>query len=227
MQFDTFNDEFVPNKKVNVFLAAYVTGNARQRLTEALKIFPKEQLLYCDTDSVAYIEDSTNPDFVNVEEKLSIGMALGQWSYEEMKQDGRKVKGAWTKFCSVGPKMYMLMNGDDKESIKMASKGIKSNIASEKLLQFSVFKYIATNPFAHWLKTHQEHNPGLTEDEGRAIFEQEKRELLGGRDFTARSFTINRKKLGNVTSGVLERTINSNSVKRQRFDENWITYPNY
>ena len=45
------------NKNVNEYIAAYTSVWARLRLYEYLDILGPERVLYCDTDSIIYIED--------------------------------------------------------------------------------------------------------------------------------------------------------------------------
>jgi hypothetical protein len=59
------DEEKIPNvKHTNEVLGAYVTAGARLRLYHFLDI-PQENALYCDTDSIIFVQKENEPPLVN------------------------------------------------------------------------------------------------------------------------------------------------------------------
>lgn len=91
----------------NVALAAYVTAHARMRLYAALELL-QDQVLYCDTDSVIFVQPQDRPC------PLYEGTCLGEWTNEL--EPGDYI----VEFMSTGPKSYAYRtaNGDEVMKIK-------------------------------------------------------------------------------------------------------------
>ena len=92
---DTFN--------TNIFIAVYTTANARLRLYKKLDELG-EASLYCDTDSIMYIDDGKN--------SVKTGDLLGEWT-DELGGDFIK------KWLTTGPKSYYYATSDGKECTKV------------------------------------------------------------------------------------------------------------
>ena len=93
---DTYN--------TNIYVAAYTTINARLRLYAMLEKLGTA-VLYCDTDSVIYIDDGKNT--------VKTGDLLGEWTDEL--GEGVYIK----KFLTTGPKSYYYITNTGKECIKV------------------------------------------------------------------------------------------------------------
>jgi hypothetical protein len=79
---------------VNVAVAAYVTTQARLKLYEYLNRL-RQSVLYCDTDSVVYVQKTAEPP------KVAIGNYLGDLT-DELEEYG---SGSYIdEFVSGGPK---------------------------------------------------------------------------------------------------------------------------
>lgn len=91
-------------KFYNVATAASITGFVRAYLLAAMVNIGFENLLYCDTDSIATMRPGN----------LNIGKGLGLW----------KDEGDFVRAGIAGKKMY-IFKGDKRTGIKMASKGVR------------------------------------------------------------------------------------------------------
>lgn len=103
------------DEKANpIFLASYITALARCSLINKYLYITNHggTFLYCDTDSICYI-DSRKPIKFN-----DIGNELGHWEYEKF-----IVADA---FCSLCPKQYRIVK--DKKVVKCASAGVKKEM---------------------------------------------------------------------------------------------------
>lgn len=96
---------------VNYLHASYVTSYARSKLYNALVAVPKDDLVYCDTDSVIHRGDPLLP----------ISGELGQFKLEK----------TWQACQTFGPKCY---RGDDE----WKAKGVRKDLAQEFIEQGKV-----------------------------------------------------------------------------------------
>ena len=112
-----FKDQFVDNSKnINVYIACFTTSHARLMLYNKLD-YLNEKVLYFDTDSIIYADDSTK--------NIETGDMLGDMT------DELSGKGI-TSFVSTGPKSYSFKYGDDDE--KSAIKGFTLNHENSTIL---------------------------------------------------------------------------------------------
>lgn len=101
------------------FLGASCTAQARLKLQSMLRFVGPEKALYCDTDSVVYVQRDDDED----EERVKTGEALGQWSSE-------LDEGVWgEEFMALAPKCYLLQYNEagrlkERESGIIKAKGV-------------------------------------------------------------------------------------------------------
>jgi len=112
----------------NIAVAAYTTAHARMRLYEALEIIGKN-ILYCDTDSVIYIDDGTIP--------LTTGKHLGDLT-DELKEGDYIIE-----FVSTGPKSYAYKTNDGNICCKI--KGVTLNYKNSQKVNFESVKELVRN----------------------------------------------------------------------------------
>lgn len=132
--------------RTNVAVAAYVAASARVRLqTVLLDEKLKGRVVYCDTDSVIYLDDPTKEN--NVEE----GDMLGDWEEEHANPQ----RSLWNHFVGLAPKTYAIEDrrpGEDKpRDSKIRAKGFHSNgeilsFDSMRALQESVSSRLEDRP---------------------------------------------------------------------------------
>jgi hypothetical protein len=122
------------------YLGGSCTAQARLKLTGMLRKVGKERALYCDTDSVVFVQ---RPD----DEVIETGEALGQWSSE-------LDEGVWgEEFLALAPKCYLLMYNDvgrqkEKESGILKAKGVTLTAENLKSIHAeSMRKIILTEVF--------------------------------------------------------------------------------
>lgn len=99
------------DKAQPIFLAAYITSLARVSLLTQYLVLKKQGgiFLYCDTDSIIYIDSAKGVKFNNLDD-----IELCKWSFDITNADA---------FCSLCPKQYRIIK--DNEIIKSASAGVK------------------------------------------------------------------------------------------------------
>jgi hypothetical protein len=123
-------DNVAAGKKVNVAVAAYVTTQARLKLFEYLREL-EESVLYCDTDSVIYIQD------VDEAPKVQTGDYQGDLT-EDLEEFGF---GSFIEeFISGGPKNYAFMvfcPAIGKRTSKCKVKGITLNYNNSEVVNFT------------------------------------------------------------------------------------------
>ena len=127
---------------ISEITAVFTTANARVRLYEMLEWLDPSQLCYCDTDSVIFIYDSTNPKHrapTNSESSpkpVKFGSALGEWTDE--------LKGEWIiELIIGGAKSYAYVTNKGKTVIKQ--KGITLDRANSSLVNFETMKDMILN----------------------------------------------------------------------------------
>ena len=125
-QYQMIDDASDVPRKPNIILASFTTGNARVILYSYLsKIKNPSNILYCDTDSIMYVQDS---DYNSKTPDIPTGSSLG-----EMTNGLRDVDV--DSFYSARPKFYTISGkklSDDKEFNILKVKGITMNRCVEK-----------------------------------------------------------------------------------------------
>lgn len=104
------------NRRYNIYLAAGVTAQARCYLHRQMLNIGPPRILYCDTDSIVFLNLKASPDLT--------GIGLGKWTDEH---PGEII----TEFFALAPKCYML-NIEDELSIK--AKGCIMSLENQKML---------------------------------------------------------------------------------------------
>ena len=115
-------------KNVNVAVAAYVTTQANLKLYEYLRELG-ESVLYCDTDSVIYIQNVDEPP------KVHTGDYLSDLTDElEEFDSGSSIE----EFVSGGPKLFMVFcPATGKRTSKCKVKGITLNYNNSEVVNFT------------------------------------------------------------------------------------------
>jgi hypothetical protein len=126
------DEEQVPNlKHTNDVMGAYVTAGARLSLYHFLEKV-QENALYCDTDSIIYLQKKSEPP------TIECGDNLGDM------QDELKPGEYNEKFVSGGPKNYAYRVVNEKDVTKTVCKvgGINLNYNTSKVVNFDVIRKI-------------------------------------------------------------------------------------
>lgn len=115
----------------NVATAASITGFVRAYLWKAINLTGRENMLYCDTDSIATTSEAHS---------LPDGKELGKWKHE----------GEFDKAGIAGKKLYIFRgrkHGNKPREYKTASKGVKLTHAQLwKVAAGNVVTYEPENP---------------------------------------------------------------------------------
>ena len=112
-----FKDQFVDNSKnTNVYIVCFTTSHARLMLYDKL-YYLNEKVLYFDTDSIIYADDSTK--------NIETGDMLGDMTDEI---SGKRI----SSFTSTRPKSYSFKYGDNEQ--KSAIKGFTLNHENSSIL---------------------------------------------------------------------------------------------
>ena len=120
----TMEDEaYQPSFKINVFIAAFTTAQARLKLYNALDTL-KERVLYLDTDSIIYHSREG-------QEMLSTGRFLGQFTNET---PGDSI----VEFVTGGPKNYGYLTQKGKTECKV--RGFSLNYETKQRLNYETMK---------------------------------------------------------------------------------------
>ena len=105
------------NKRTNIWLSAAVTAWARVILHQQMFHVGPENVLYCDTDSVVFLQDRNRP----VSEFTSRG--LGNWANET--EEGNEIE----QFFGLAPKCYMKVETNHQEG-HMKCKGVRMTLTN-------------------------------------------------------------------------------------------------
>lgn len=108
----------------NVFFAATVTAHARCVLHRKILEIGADNVLYCDTDSVIFLDDPVAP--------MAAGVGLGQWTDE---YPGKVIR----RFAALAPKMYML-DIEHSEKHKVRAKGVQLSLRNQDKLQIECIR---------------------------------------------------------------------------------------
>ena len=119
------DDAYQPSFKINVFIAAFTTAQARLKLYEALDTL-KERVLYKDTDSIIYHTREG-------QEMVPMGWFLGQFTNET---PGDSI----VEFVTGGPKNYGYLTKKGKTECKV--RGFSLNYETKQRLNYETMKQI-------------------------------------------------------------------------------------
>ena len=142
LKYEVNKDMNVEADYISEITAVMTTASARMRLYDMLDWLDPSQVLYCDTDSVFFIYDETNPNHKKPEKDKSnpktikFGKGLGEWEDEH--------PGHWiTEIVIGGAKSYAykLNNG----AIDVKQKGITLDRNNCELLDFDIFRDMVLN----------------------------------------------------------------------------------
>ena len=99
---EALNDFNIEASYISEITAVFTTSNARLRLYAMMEWLDPSQVCYCDTDSVMFVYDKTNPlhkeprnDEPTLPDGIRFGKGLGEWE-DEMKA------GDWIEELVVG-----------------------------------------------------------------------------------------------------------------------------
>lgn len=121
---------------VNIPVAAYTTAFARLKLYEALEKVG-ENILYCDTDSLIFVDNKENPL------SFTISNFLGDLT-DEVECFG--TNAFISEFVSTGPKTYSLKVETEKgPEYIIKCKGITINFENSKIINFECLKSMVTD----------------------------------------------------------------------------------
>jgi hypothetical protein len=126
-------DNITSGKMVNIAVVAYVTTEARLKLYDYMNRLG-QSVLYCDTDSVVYVQKTAKPS------KIAIGDYLGDLT-DELQEYG---SGSYIdEFISGGPKNYafsVICLSTGKRTCKCKVKCITLNYDTSKVVNFNTLK---------------------------------------------------------------------------------------
>ena len=122
----------------NVALAGFVTSQARLRLYKVMEKIGKDRLIYCDTDSLVYIN---TPDGYNIPD----GEMLGEWENETSTKEFPI--NPITYFVALASKSYGYKTLYGKTDIKF--KGITLNSENSKKYTFESLDNLITGKIDH------------------------------------------------------------------------------
>jgi hypothetical protein len=135
-----YNSSLRAPSNTHYYLGGSCTAQARLKLTNMLRKVGKDRALYCDTDSVIYVQREND-------EEIETGEALGQWSSE-------LDDGVWgEEFLSLAPKCYTLLYNEkgrekERESGILKTKGVTLTAQNLKNIHAdSMRKIILTEVF--------------------------------------------------------------------------------
>ena len=117
------DDAYQSSFKINVFIAAFTTAQARLKLYEALDTL-KERVLYMDTDSIIYRTKEG-------QDMLPTGRFLGQFTKET---PGDTI----VEFVTRGPKNYGYLTKKGKTECKV--RGFSLNYETKQRLNYETMK---------------------------------------------------------------------------------------
>ena len=135
LQYQMIDDASDVPRKSNVILASFTTANARVILYSYLsKIKHPCNILYCDTDSIMYVQDS---DYKSETPDIPTGSYLGEMT-NELPHDVDV-----DSFYSAGPEFYSISGkklSDGKEFNIFKVEGITMNRCVEKFFDQNAFR---------------------------------------------------------------------------------------
>ena len=117
--FEKHREHAKVNRRSNLWLAAAVTAHARVILHRQMVAVGPERVLYCDTDSIIFLQDRDR----SVTDWTSRG--LGNWANET--DEGNEIES----FYGIAPKCYMKVESDHQEGI-MKCKGVRMTVSNQR-----------------------------------------------------------------------------------------------
>jgi hypothetical protein len=135
-------ETIIENDYISEITAAFTTANARVRLYKMMDWLHPSQVCYCDTDSVIFLYDETNPEHKcpgksSAPEGLEFGSGLGQW------EDEFHGKDYIVELIVGGAKSYSYITNSGKTVVKQ--KGITLDRANDKKINFKTIKDMVLN----------------------------------------------------------------------------------
>jgi hypothetical protein len=106
----------------NVALAGFITSQARLRLYAQIELIGKERVIYCDTDSIVYVND---PNGYNIPS----GDMLGEWEDETATKEHKS--NPIIEFIALAPKSYGYKTQFGEGDIKCKGITLNYNNANE------------------------------------------------------------------------------------------------
>jgi hypothetical protein len=122
----------------NVALAGFITSQARLRLYKEMEKIGKDRLIYCDTDSLVYINSPT-------EYNIPDGEMLGEWENETSTKENPC--NPITYFVALAPKSYGYKTQFGQGDIKC--KGITLNCENSKKYTLESLDDLITGKINH------------------------------------------------------------------------------
>ena len=140
-------DMIIESDYISEITAVFTTANARIRLYKMMDWLDPSQLAYCDTDSVIFLYDETNPNHKNpyihtLPDGLEFGSGPGQWEDEF---DG---KDYIEELVIGGAKSYSYKTAygcTKKGKVVVKQKGITLDRANDDVVNFETMKNMVLN----------------------------------------------------------------------------------
>ena len=124
-------DPFIqPPFKISIPIASATTAYARIRLNQLLQLVNTDAI-YCDTDSVIYVDSVEHPH------PVKISSLLGDLKDE---LDGKSI----TEFIATAPKSYAYQTTDGKSKVKV--KGFTLDVQTSKLINLNSMRKMVSQP---------------------------------------------------------------------------------
>jgi hypothetical protein len=144
LKYSDTDDSDIEATYISEIPAAFTTANSRMRLYALLSWLHPSQICYCDTDSVMFIYNKTNPlhnypsnDAIDLPENVKFGKGLGEW--EDEMAAGEFI----IEFVFGGAKSYSYKTNTGKSVIKQ--KGITMDAANSKIITFETMRDMVLN----------------------------------------------------------------------------------
>ena len=143
MRYEDNNDLSVEHDYISEITAVFTTANARVRLYAMLDWLHPSQICYCDTDSIMFLYDKTNPEHkapLNSESNpklIKFGDSLGDWSNEFT--EAKNI----IELVVAGAKSYSYITNKGKIVIKQ--KGVTLDVANLTVVTFEAVRDMVLN----------------------------------------------------------------------------------
>ena len=140
-------DTIIESDYIFEITAVFTTANARVRLYKMMDWLHPTQICYCDTDSVIFLYDETNPEHKNpylhdAPAGLDFGSGLGQWEDEFEGTDYIE------ELVVAGAKSYSYKTAygcTKRGKVMVKQKGITLDRANDKVVNFKTMKSMVLN----------------------------------------------------------------------------------
>ena len=144
LNYSDTDDSDIEATYISDITAASTTANARMRLYDLLSWLHPSQILYCDTDSVMFIYNKTNPlhkypsnDAIDLLNSVKFGKRLSEW--EDELKEGEFIN----EFVFGCAKSYSYKKNTGETVIKQ--KGITMDVANSKIITFETMRDMVLN----------------------------------------------------------------------------------